>query len=72
MATEISGIVFPKETVLRPKLIQTLKKYIANNDISTIVVGLPYDLYRKNTKQLDKTKNFIDKLKIDFPDILIE
>lgn len=72
IATEISGIVFPKETVLRPKLIQTLKKYIANNDISTIVVGLPYDLYGKNTKQLDKTKNFIDKLKIDFPDILIE
>lgn len=72
IATEVAGIAFPKETVLRPKLMQTLKKYIKNNDISTIVVGLPYDLYGKNTKQLDKTKNFIDKLKVDFPDILIE
>ncbi len=72
IATEIAGIAFPKETILRPKLMQTLKKYIQNNNITTIVVGLPYDLYGKNTKQLDKTKKFIDKLKIDFPDILVE
>lgn len=72
IATEQSWIVFPKETVLRPKLMQTLKKYIQKNNITTIVVGLPYDLYGKKTKQLEKTKLFMEKLSQDFPDIKIE
>jgi putative Holliday junction resolvase len=72
IATEQSGIVFPKETVLRPKLMQTLKKYIQNNDIWVIVVWLPYDLYGKKTKQLEKTKMFMEKLSQDFPNIKIE
>ena len=72
IASQVAGIVFPKEIVLRPKLIQTIKKYIQKDNISVIVVWLPYDLYGKNTKQLDKTKRFIEKLSQDFPDILIE
>ena len=72
IASQVAGIVFPKEIVLRPKLIQTIKKYIQKDNISVIVVWLPYDLYGKNTKQLDKTKRFIEKLQLDFPYILVE
>jgi RNase H-fold protein (predicted Holliday junction resolvase) len=33
---------------------------------------LPYDLYNIDHKQLDKTKKFIEKLKIIFPDLKID
>ena len=72
IAIEQAGIVFPKEIVLRPKLLQTLKKYIQEYKITTIVVGLPYDLYWKNHKQLEKTKQYMEYLKEQFPDINIE
>ena len=32
------------------------------------MVGLPYDLYGKNTIQLEKTQKFIQKLHTIFPD----
>lgn len=72
IATYIEWIVFPKAIVLRPKLISELKKYIKDYNIEVIVVWLPYDLYQKNLKQLDKTKVFIWKLKEIFPKIKIE
>jgi RNase H-fold protein (predicted Holliday junction resolvase) len=45
---------------------------IKDYSVETIVVGLPYDLYGKNLRQLDKTKAFIEKLKTIFPDKRIE
>ena len=69
IAVEQAGIAFPKETVLRPKLMQVLKKYVDKNNIHTFVVGLPFDLYWKNKKQLEKTQRFMEKLQKDFPDI---
>jgi putative Holliday junction resolvase len=72
IAIEQAGIVFPKEIVLRPKLLQTLKKYISEYKITTIVVGLPYDLYWKNHKQLQKTQEYIKYLQSEFPNINIE
>lgn len=72
LAVFIEWIIIPKWIILRPKLITELKKLIKYYNISTIVVGLPYDLYWKNLKQLDKTKIFIEKLKNIFPDINIE
>ena len=36
----IDGIVFPKDIVLRPKLIKELKKYISNYNIEVIVVAI--------------------------------
>jgi RNase H-fold protein (predicted Holliday junction resolvase) len=49
-----------------------LKKLIKEYDITTIVVGLPYDLYGKNLKQLEKTNLFIQKLKNIFPNQKID
>jgi len=72
IAVEQAGIVFPKDIVLRPKLMAELKKYIKNYSIKTIVIGLPFDLYGKKTKQLEKTKKFMEKLREDFPEIQVE
>ena len=72
IATCVEWIVFPKWIILRPKLITELRKMIKEYKIEIIVVWLPYDLYGKNLKQLDKTKIFIWKLKEIFPSIKVE
>jgi putative holliday junction resolvase len=72
LAIAIDGIVFPKDIVLRTKLIQEVKKYISKYKITVIIVWLPYDLHGKMLKQLDKTKRFIIKLQEIFPDIKID
>lgn len=63
----IQWVILPKGIVDRHLLISVLKKLIKEYDITTIVVGLPYDLYGKKLKQLDKTNIFIQKLKNIFP-----
>ena len=72
IAVYIQGIVVPKAIVDRTKIIPELKKFIKAYDIKEIVVWLPYDLYGKKLKQLDKTKAFIEKLKDIFPNLLIK
>jgi putative Holliday junction resolvase len=72
IAIEIEWVVLPKWIILRPKLISETRKLIKDYNIKTIVVWLPYDLYGKNLRQLDKTKVFIEKLKEIFPTINIE
>jgi len=72
IAVTVEGIVMPKDIVPRTSLINALKKYISDYKIKVIVVWLPYDLYNIDHKQLDKTKKFIEKLKIIFPDLKID
>lgn len=72
IATCVEWIVFPKWIILRPKLITELRKLIKEYSIEVIVVWLPYDLYWKNLRQLDKTNIFIWKLKEIFPNLKIE
>lgn len=62
IAIYMQWIVMPKDIVKREKLISQLDKYIKEYEIQTIIVGLPYDLYGKNLRQLQKTEKFIDKL----------
>lgn len=71
IALEVHNISIPKEIVLRHTIIKTIKKYIENYNITTIVVGLPYDLYNKELTQLEKTQKFIAKLEVLFPHITI-
>lgn len=71
LAIEVNNIAMPLITVDRVKIINELKKIIKERWITDIVVWLPYDLYWKNTKQLDKTIKFRDKLNDIFPDINI-
>ncbi len=68
----VQWVVLPKWIVGRHILITQLKKLIKEYDITTIVVGLPYDLYGKNLKQLEKTNLFIQKLKNIFPNQKID
>lgn len=72
IAVTIEGIVIPKDIIPRTSLINSLKRYINDYKIKVIVVGLPYDLYNLDHKQLDKTKKFIEKLKLIFPDVKVD
>lgn len=72
LAVYIEWIVVPKSIVPRVKLIQELKKLVKEYNIKTIIVWLPFDLYWKKLKQLEKTKKFIEKLKIIFSELKIE
>lgn len=60
-------IATPKEIVLRVDIIKILEKYFLEyTDIDKIIVWLPYDLYGKDLKQLNKTKEFIRELENKF------
>lgn len=72
IAIYVEKVVIPKEIIPRVKLIDSLKKYIKEYKIQTIVVWLPFDLYEKDKKQLEKTQKFIEKLENIFPEINIE
>jgi len=72
IAITIHWIVMPKGIVPRVKLIKYLKDLIKEYNIKVIVVGLPYDLYFKKLKQLEKTKVFISKLNEIFPNLKID
>lgn len=62
------GYIFTLPYVARVEIISKIKKILIQKEISKIIVGMPYDLYGKEKKQLQKTQNFIEKLKIEFPD----
>jgi len=67
IALEVEMIATPKEIFLRVDMMNILKKYFLEYpDIDTIVVWLPYDLYWKDLKQLNKTKEFIRELENKF------
>ncbi len=72
IAIEVEWIVVPKEIVARTALIDVVKKYIKQYNIKVIVVWLPYDLYNRKLRQLDKTKAFISKLEWIFPSIKVD
>ena len=63
LAVEVEGIVLPKAVVPRVDVVKEIKKLISEYKTTTIVVWLPYDLYNRDTKQLEKTRKFVNKLK---------
>ena len=67
IAVEIDWFSLAKDIVARTSIVSAIKKYSERYKCETLVVGLPYDLYGKNLKQLEKTKKFISKLKNIFP-----
>lgn len=68
VAQSREGIAFPLSVVKRTELMWFLKKYFHQNpDVEHVIVGLPYDLYWVDTRQLEKTQHFIEKLKDIFP-----
>ncbi len=71
IAISNESIAFAHKVVVRSQLMGFLKKYVLREDIKTVVVGLPFDLYNKDTRQLDKTLIFIEKLKEVFPKLEI-
>lgn len=72
IASSTENIAFPQAVVSRSDIISWLKKYLSKqSDVSTIIVGLPYDLYGNDTRQLDKTQKFIEKIQDIFPKMKI-
>lgn len=69
IAVYFHGVVFPKAIIDRHNVVKELKKYIWEYDIQYIIIGLPYDLYGKNLRQLEKTQWFINKLKTILPEV---
>ena len=72
IALELEWVVVPKAIVPRVELVQRIKKLLEEYSITRIIVWLPYDLYGKDKKQLNKTNLFIEKLKNIFPQVHIE
>ncbi len=72
LAIEVENIAIPKEIVDRQKINTYISKYIKQYDINIIVVWLPYDLYWKDLKQLEKTKRFIRELKNKYKSVKID
>ena len=68
IAYMIEWVSFPHSVVPRTTIIQTLKKLVKEKQVDSIIVGLPYDLYKKDLRQLEKTEKFIQKLKKTFLD----
>jgi len=68
IAVYTEWVVLPHDIVNRVEIIRYLRKLIKQRDAKKIIVGLPYDLYGVDTKQLDKTRVFIEKLASIFPE----
>src|SRR5687768_4219323 len=62
-------VATPDTTVKNEDLISFLRDYIVKNEIQTIVVGLPITLRGRESDQTKKTKDTLEKLKIEFPAI---
>lgn len=72
IAISREDIAFPHSVIQRTNLVGFLKKYLQEEEnINTIIVWLPYDLYGIDTRQLEKTQKFIAKLQDIFQDISI-
>ncbi len=72
LAIEIQWLAIPKEIVKTQNIKSYIDKYINDYNIWIIVVWLAYDLYWKDFKQLEKTKQFIRELKNKYKNVKIE
>lgn len=63
--------IFTLPWVARVEIIPVIKKIINEKDIQSIVLWMPFDLYGKNIKQMEKTKVFWKKLQEIFPQMEI-
>lgn len=68
VAHETLGLAFPRSIIPRVEIFQYLKKLQHDYEYEIVIVGLPYDLYGKDMRQLDKTQKFIEKLRDFFPE----
>ena len=60
------------KTVLTQDLEKFLNNYLENESVERFVVGMPYDLYHRETDATQHVKKFIQKLKFDYPSIPVE
>lgn len=65
--SDVGGrIAFPKKTVFNSgdeRIIEQIKSFIEEEDVSMVIVGLPLALSGKETEQTKKVLSFADELK---------
>lgn len=72
IARSEQNIAFAQDIIQRTEIISYLKKYFSQQvEEHSIIVWLPFDLYGKDTKQLERTQKFIQKLIPLFPEVPI-
>lgn len=57
------------ETVRTHLLLDFLKKYLAQEDVEAIIIGMPRKLDTSDTHNTQPVRNFIKKLESTFPEI---
>lgn len=69
LAYSSEWFIFTLPWVARVEIVSAIKKIIKDKNIQSIVLWMPFDLYGKNLKQMEKTKHFSQKLKEIFPEM---
>lgn len=60
------------DTILVKDIHQYVKKYVAENDVDTFVVGLPVTLKNEQSESTPYVENFVSWLRNSFPTIKLE
>jgi putative Holliday junction resolvase len=59
------------ETVPSDELLKYLQSYLGKEEVSEFVVGLPKTLSNEDSENAGRVRQFVEKLKVTFPDIKI-
>lgn len=65
-------IASPLETIPTAKIVEFLKEYCAKEEVEVMVVGMPMRLNNEETHATTPAKEFVNRLKKNFPAINIE
>lgn len=65
-------IANPLTTVETPNIMDFLKKYLWENEVGLIIVGLPRQMNNEYSESFRYVKPFTDRLRKTFPDVTVE
>jgi len=69
---ELQIIASPLDTINTSKIISFISKYIKENEVELLVVGLPFNLKGEETDATNKTLSFIRLLKKTHPLVKVD
>ena len=69
---ELQIIASPLDTINTSKIISFISKYIKENEVELLVVGLPFNLKGEETDATNKTLSFIRLLKKTYPLVKVD
>ena len=69
---ELQIIASPLDTINTSEIISFISKYIKENEVELLVVGLPFNLKGEETDATNKTLSFIRLLKKTYPLVKVD